>query len=701
MTSKLKQGLEQRVFIFFLIITFLLVLALFFIEWQITKFGILQFENKNIRQVLVNYRLRMRQWDSESQNNLQNITTTYHLADAILKKDTTYLQTTLNKYSYNNHGSYLIVFDDNLAILYGQSWELVESYLATMLEKAGEKKVSSFLANFGNKIYHITYKLIFHPEDSEDCIGIIVSVQNQLNISFDPEYLGFTYLLPYPLQPSLINFPSSLTAKLERLRSELDGIAQKGETTSQLRLGIDLAIGIILEYDLQGKPVAFFLLNYLRDVNRFAQQSVMIFILILLAISIIMITILGTWFKMKILQPVNIVSQKMYQIANNPSQFETVDKTYKGVLGDMVDTFNKMNMSLNNYSRYLQEYKVLTDELESGVFWLDMDFRIIFGNPGLLKILEKENLNDIKGRSITDFIKLGEQQRQKALSGSLTIPNMEIVIAEKKKYILLNIRTLKSEKGIKLLGNITDITKEIREKVAREALELELIKSNRLAEVGRRVEGIVHNFNSPLNSLLGYTQLLKKNYPDNPDVEKILDASKNITHMVKGLLSKVKNDESSMMRPLNINELIQQETELCQHNLFFKHHVRLLTDLSANLPPVQAVYGDISLCLTNIINNAIETLQNCEKKELTIKTYCEQDKIAIEVTDSGEGIPADNLEIIFEPYFSTKTTMNGSGYGLGLAISRNIVRKYGGDIKVKSALQKGSTFIIYIPVNEN
>ncbi|MCK4694116.1 MAG: HAMP domain-containing histidine kinase, partial [Candidatus Cloacimonetes bacterium] len=231
-----------------------------------------------------------------------------------------------------------------------------------------------------------------------------------------------------------------------------------------------------------------------------------------------------------------------------------------------------------------------------------------------------------------------------------------------------------------------------------EALEMELIKSNKLAEIGRRVEGIVHNINSPLNTILGYAQLIKKENKNQKDIEKIVEAGKNIAHTVKGLLNKVRMDKSSMVRSVNINELINQELELCMHNLFFKHHVDLEVDLSDKLLEVKAVYGDISLCLSNLINNAIESLENRSDKYISVRTYQKENMVAIEIDDSGEGIKKENLELIFEPYFTTKKSKNskGSGFGLGLAISKSIAEKYGGYIQVESQINLGSTFIIFL-----
>jgi two-component system NtrC family sensor kinase len=261
----------------------------------------------------------------------------------------------------------------------------------------------------------------------------------------------------------------------------------------------------------------------------------------------------------------------------------------------------------------------------------------------------------------------------------------------------LNIRAVKHDKNIKFFGRIIDVTKEVIETEARKSLELELIKSNKLADIGKRIEGIVHNINSPLNTVLGYAQLLKKDLKDNTDIDRIIDAGKNIAQTVKGLLTKVKQSNISIDRPIDINDMILQELDFCKHNLFFKHYVTLTTDLKKSLPNVTASYGDLSLCIANIINNAIQAMKDSIQKKLTVRTYDKDKMIHIEITDTGEGIPEYNLHKIFKTYFSTKTGKSGTGFGLGLAITKSIIEKYNGKIEVDSKPDIGTTFKLILP----
>ena len=170
----------------------------------------------------------------------------------------------------------------------------------------------------------------------------------------------------------------------------------------------------------------------------------------------------------------------------------------------------------------------------------------------------------------------------------------------------MNIRADVSKRSTRFFGSITDITKETNAITAMEALEMELIKSNKLAEIGSKIEGIVHNLNSPLNSVLGYAQLYKKGDRELADIDKIIEAGRNAARMVKGLLDKVKQSHTGMIQPIDISDVVQQELDLCEHNLFFKHYVILEKKLCSDLPKIAAIYvflGELTEYKLNIIDN--------------------------------------------------------------------------------------------------
>jgi signal transduction histidine kinase len=500
----------------------------------------------------------------------------------------------------------------------------------------------------------------------------------------------------YPIENAdYINISNFMNSRLNEKLKEMIAL---NKSESILRLNIEVAVGVQLLFDLYGKPTALFMVVYPRDFNSFLEQGLFLFLFIILGFSIIIVSLLGLWFSKSIMIPIKNISNKMQLISNNPAMLETVPERYGGELGEMVGSFNNMNRSLEKYRKSLIEYKIITNNLDSGIFWLDSDLQIILCNPGFMRIVGKGKKSEVMSKKLTAFIDLKPIHLERSKKSTLTLP--EIKLKNSKKFVVLNMKMAIDDSGKKFVGSLTEITSEISERNARQSLEFELIKSNKLAQIGRLAEGIVHNINSPLNSVLGYSQLIKKKLGPNEDLERVIEAGKNISQYVKVLLKKVRNDNISMLRPVNINEVISQELEMCQHNLFFKYYITLEKELDHNIPDLKIVHGDYSLCVANLLNNAIDSMRYQKQKDMFIRTYSENDNVVFEIRDTGEGILEKDKEHIFDPYFSTKSKTEKSGYGLGLAITKSIIGKYNGTIDVTSVKDSGSTFRVIVPVEQ-
>jgi two-component system NtrC family sensor kinase len=124
-------------------------------------------------------------------------------------------------------------------------------------------------------------------------------------------------------------------------------------------------------------------------------------------------------------------------------------------------------------------------------------------------------------------------------------------------------------------------------------------------------------------------------------------------------------------------------------------NVELTTHLEPKLPAISASHSELQQVFLNLINNALDAMEKTGGK-LEISARQEEDQILIAVADNGPGIPKANLARIFDPFFTTKPV--GSGTGLGLSICYGIIHKMGGEIKVSSALDAGTTFQIHIPI---
>lgn len=691
-----KQELEKRIFVLFFVITFVLVLILIFVEQELAKFGINQYEDLNINLSLSELNISRTEMRMRQQSLLHNLEIDAVVIEAMQKDNKNLIKNHLTENYHSENINRLIICNKQRKYIFGVQWELIDKYLPQIYRDIATEHSGYFIGNYSNRLFQIAYNPIFSSTETKELLGVMIIVENINLNSLKLTFNSNVSLAPYNQTLSEGDVPKDLTSFISDINSMVKSMIENNNEQMIKKLSINYAAGIKIFYDLTDEPSGVFIISYQRYVNQFVQQSILIFVLILLAVTLIMISLLGNWFSKTILIPVKNISNKMQDIANNPSILEPIEEKYSGVLGDMVSSFNTMNTALSTYGQTLLEYKELTDNLDTGIFWLNNKFEVILFNSSLLKILEldenmiiNKNLSILMGLSKKHFVKLDE--------APLTFSDLKIYPNKKIKYVALNIRSVKNDSGNKYVGSILDISKEILETEARKSLELELIKSNKLADIGKRIEGIVHNINSPLNAILGYAQLLKRDLKDNNDLERIIEAGKNIAHTIKGLLTKVKQSNISIDRPVNINQMTSRELEFCKHNLFFKHYIELSTDFQKDLPSVTASYGDLSLCVANIINNAIHAMKDSKLKILTIRTYGKDKMIYIEITDTGAGIAENDLKKIFETYFSTKTGKSGTGFGLGLAITRNIIDKYDGYIKVSSKLNSGTIFTIILP----
>jgi len=235
----------------------------------------------------------------------------------------------------------------------------------------------------------------------------------------------------------------------------------------------------------------------------------------------------------------------------------------------------------------------------------------------------------------------------------------------------------------------------------RDLLEAEeqLMQSEKLASMGQLAAGVAHEINNPLGTVLIYSHMLLKNLPsDDPrreDLNMITREADRCRHIVRGLLdfsrqSKLEDELTDVNALLGDTvELLRKQRDLGQ--------VELVTDLRADLPKTVLDPEQMKQAFINVIENALEAVPDGGRIEIGTSLTPSGD-VAVTISDSGGGIPEENLERIFHPFFTTKQI--GRGTGLGLAIVYGIVKMHRGAISVDSKPGSGTTFSISLPVLE-
>ncbi|MBS1730771.1 MAG: HAMP domain-containing histidine kinase [Bacteroidetes bacterium] len=246
-----------------------------------------------------------------------------------------------------------------------------------------------------------------------------------------------------------------------------------------------------------------------------------------------------------------------------------------------------------------------------------------------------------------------------------------------------------------------------------------------MASLGELTAGIAHEIQNPLNFVNNFSEvsnelidemkeeLEKGNYDDAKEIaddvkqnlEKINHHGKRADAIVKGMLQHSRTS-SGQKEMTDINALCDEYLRLSYHGLRAKEksfNAKFETDFDASLSKINVAPQDIGRVILNLINNAFYAVNERKKinesgyePTIWVSTKRVNDKIEISVKDNGTGIPEKIKEKIFQPFFTTKPT--GSGTGLGLSLSYDIVKSHGGEIKVESKENEGTEFIISLPV---
>lgn len=228
-------------------------------------------------------------------------------------------------------------------------------------------------------------------------------------------------------------------------------------------------------------------------------------------------------------------------------------------------------------------------------------------------------------------------------------------------------------------------------------IQNQLIHSARMAAIGRFSAGIAHEINNPLGAIIYYVRSVlahpeiigqNKGY-----LELTLKGLTRIENILRQILSHSGRRESKPVKTA-INRLIK-ETILYLEHLLSDRDIILETDLHENIPQVLIDPSHIQQVLTNILNNAIDAVQNDGK--IVIASLVIGNQIQIRVEDNGCGISEEDLEKVFDPFYSTKEV--GQGTGLGLFVSYNLIQMYQGEILLQKGKHGGTIVDICLPVN--
>jgi PAS domain S-box-containing protein len=352
-----------------------------------------------------------------------------------------------------------------------------------------------------------------------------------------------------------------------------------------------------------------------------------------------------------------------------------------------------------------EKYEVLVNSLVDGIILLDSEYNLILTNPAAENILfaQKEDLENTNLKNIfdEDNLEILKKNLDANFKGSHVF-EIEFKRTDGESR-LLHFTISKSEENQTIDGSklciIRDIT-DIRH------MEEELIKADKLESLGLLAGGIAHDFNNILSIINGNITLAQMCIDDKEKLKERLDRvmtanerAKQLTHQISTLS---KGHSVSKMQ-VSIDKLVNECVSLTLESQKVKHTL----EMDEKIPTIRIDEGQISQVLNNLLINATHAI---DKRTGKINVYVNEvemeefnalkldpgNYVRIVVKDNGCGISEENIKKIFDPYFTTKDF----GTGLGLSTSISIISKHNGKLKVTSKIDVGTTFFIYLPIND-
>lgn len=363
-----------------------------------------------------------------------------------------------------------------------------------------------------------------------------------------------------------------------------------------------------------------------------------------------------------------------------------------------------------------KKYRHLLEIAQEGIWAIDGHGNTTFINPKISDILGY-NSEEMFGKKFLDFIEEDDREyfRTNMEKYKKTIQerlNCEFLKKDGKKiYTSLSLSPINDDKG-NYMGNlalVTDITEKKLAEEEKSKLEHHLRHSDKIRAIGTMAAGIAHDFNNILVAILGYTEVMIHHTTEGSIFEKNLrevrNACNRAINLVKQILTFSRKSEVKRI-PLQISPIVKETIKLLRRLL--PSTIELKENIEENLVWIKADPTQIQQIVINLCTNAAQAMSGASGLiEVTLKNLSIQSKdiiyenmksgtyLQLAVTDTGHGIPPEIKERIFEPYFTTKKT--GEGSGMGLAVVYGIVKAYGGEITVDSTIGKGTKITICFP----
>jgi PAS domain S-box-containing protein len=349
--------------------------------------------------------------------------------------------------------------------------------------------------------------------------------------------------------------------------------------------------------------------------------------------------------------------------------------------------------------RLSEEYITnLVDSISLGVIGLDSSGKITHFNREIRHLF---NLKDLrKGQDIFQALPwLNDKDIELAFENTIfrgkpnRIEKKKIDRHKGDEFFNLSFFPVEDARG-KILG-VSILIENVTE---REKLHEQLAEYEKLSALSQLALGAAHEINNPLLGISSYLEILRdgaKAEAEKQEIEVVLENVYRISETIRGLLNFARPTPPQFTK-VNINQLVEDTLSFLSHQPIFRN-VKIEKNLPPSVPQITADLNQIRQVLTNMFINAAQSMLNGGELRAETSKVKFKELIQIDISDTGIGIPPENLKKIFDPFFTTKKSQ---GTGLGLSISLSYIKNHNGDIFVRSEVGKGTTFSIVLPLRQ-
>jgi PAS domain S-box-containing protein len=378
----------------------------------------------------------------------------------------------------------------------------------------------------------------------------------------------------------------------------------------------------------------------------------------------------------------------------------------------------RIQEEINQRKQFLE---LVLNQLPDAIVTLDLDHRVVDWNPGAEKIFGYTP-GEVIGRNLDDliarddmFTEAGRKTRQ-VLGGKRVEPFETVRYRKdgtKLNVIAAGSPILRNDTLTGVVAVYTDISEQRKIQDERKEYEARIQQMQKMEAIGTLAGGIAHDFNNILSGVIGYAELslaeTRKNTPMHRNLQQILIGGRRAGDLVRQILTFSRQSEREL-KPLQIGPMLKEALKLLRSSL--PATIEISKYVSPEVDNVMADPTQIHQIIMNLCTNAAQAMEPAggrlrvelsqvvlEERDVVMQPGIEPGLFAkITVQDTGKGIKPEYLDKIYNPYFTTKKTSEGTG--LGLAVVHGIVQSYKGFIDVESIPGRGTCFDVFIPTIE-